>query len=760
MPPRFPRALAPRGAVAALLAAACALAVPGVLRAATITGVVRDEGGVGVANVDIDFIDQCSGDNVFIATDHTAADGSFSLVIAAGTYDVHFVPAAGSTLVSGDVQDYVVAGNASFGVETLHPGRLVSGTVLTPALGPAAGIDLKWTNVALDHRVFLSKTVTDAAGHYAIRVPSGTWTIDFRPPVGSPFADAERIGLVVGASDVSGLSDALKSGFTVTGNVRGKSNTKLKNVDISLYDECTGHTVPTSHDNTDVNGNFSVVVPPGLYTFTADPPQCLGDEAYRQANLSVTGATTVQQVTLLGAVTVSGTVLATNGQPLANAKLKFYDVTQLGAPRQGTTRDHTAADGSFSIQVPPGTFDINVEPPPGVPGLVYHVNSLSVVGNVNVGTLQLSPGLALSGHVQGPGAAPQNHVNINVVDHVTRVQQRTANDDTDANGNFTVYVSPGLYDIHYDPPACSGMAPMKQDSVILAAALALPVMNVVPGVHVSGVVTDPLSAPVGSVDLDVFPPGSADKLYTPRAKSLADGSYDAFVPPGTYDIHYVPSSLTRFRPQQRLSVAAPTSQILPVTVLQNGWLVSGTVRDAATLAVLPGVTLEFYPNGQPPMAWTPHHVTGTLGTYDVSVDAATYDIRYVPPVGSTYAESWLHNVGVGADLPLADMLLAAASTGVGAPPRARLALGRPAPNPARGGLTFDVSGSGEDAEVSAWDIAGRRVATLWRGRAAGITTLHWDGSRAAGGRLPAGLYLLRLEDRHGTQQVERVVLLE
>src|SRR5438067_11878299 len=92
----------------------------------TLTGTVKSNTGTAVANVDIDAIDQCTGSNVFIATDHTAADGTFSIQLAAGTYDLHFIPPAGRTLVAGDRQEFVVTTNVSLGTVPLCPGHLLS----------------------------------------------------------------------------------------------------------------------------------------------------------------------------------------------------------------------------------------------------------------------------------------------------------------------------------------------------------------------------------------------------------------------------------------------------------------------------------------------------------------------------------------------------------------------------------------------------------------------------------------------------------
>jgi choice-of-anchor C domain-containing protein len=75
-----------------------------------------------------------------------------------------------------------------------------------------------------------------------------------------------------------------------------------------------------------------------------------------------------------------------------------------------------------------------------------------------------------------------------------------------------------------------------------------------------------------------------------------------------------------------------------------------------------------------------------------------------------------------------------------------LALAAPWPTPARGTLhlSFTLPVEGE-VRLSVHDLAGREVAVLDDGvRAAGPHALVWDG-RAPGGRLRAGLYVVRLD---------------
>ena len=752
---RLPRALQ----VPAILLALLTLGA-GPLAAATISGTVRNEAALGLANVDLDFIDLCSGDNIFLSGDKTAADGTFSVVVPAGTYDVHFTPAAGAVVTAADLQDVVVSVNAGLGVITLHPGRLVAGTVLLPGGAPAAGVDLKFVDVATEHRVYLSKDVTNASGQYAVRVPPGTYDLDYRPPVALSYTDAERFGLVVGASDISGLSNSLGTGFVVTGQVRDKNSNRVKNVDIDAYDECTGRRIATAHDNTDVNGNYSVVVPAGTYSFAYDPPRCKALESTRAGGVAIARAKDLGTEQMQAAVAVSGIVHGPDGLPLADARLKFYDVTTVGNPRQPATNDRTDAAGAFSVLVPTGTYDINIEPPPGVDDVVGHLNSVPA-GPTSLGVVTLAAGFPVHGVVVGPGFAPVEHVNINVVDSETRVAQRIANDATDATGAFTVVLPLGTYDFEYAMPACTGLAPAAQTNRAIASAVTLPVVTAVTGVHLTGSIVDGGSLPVPNVDLDIYPAGTGNKIYTPNDKTAADGTYDVLVPPGTWDVRYIPSSLTRLLPAERLNNSAPASLALPLTVLENGWFVSGLVRAQATFLPIEGAAVDFFPPGNTTAPlWTPHHVTGVDGAYAVPVPAGTWDVRFTPPAGAPLGVTWVHGVAALADVALADQLLPTAVTGVNPGAlTAALALSTPRPNPTSGACAFSLVVPAGEGELTLWNVAGRRVAQLWRGRAPEGALVRWNGAGDGGVRLSAGIYYARLTMTGGAVRTRPVVVL-
>ncbi len=735
------------------------LAGAGATRAATISGTVKSNTGTPLSNVDIDFLDLCTGDNIFLSGDKTALDGTYSIVVPNATYDIHYTPPTGSTYAAGERRSYVVSVNANLGITTLSPGRMVSGSVKTPSLGAAVGVTPKFVNTATGKRVHITKDVTNSLGQYAVRVLAGTYDIDFRPPSSTTYADKERLGLTVATSDISGLVDTLSAGFSVTGRVMDTHGAALQNVDLGAFDECTGQSIPTAHDNTDANGYYSIYVPAGTYTFEIDPPRCRAVEAARAPGTVIAAGKDLGTTLLRDAVLVSGIVHDAAGAALADAKIRFYNAAIAGTPRQAAADDRSDSTGAFSIYTPIGTYNIDIDPPAGKILRVTTLSGIAVNGATNIGTVTLASGIAVSGHVVGPGNVPARYVDVNAVDSATRTSVHLANDDTDAAGNLTVVVPPGTYDFQYSPTNCSGYAPASQKSVTVTTTLALPTLTLVPGIHVRGRVLDSGASVVTGVDLDFFPAGTTDKSFTPNDATIADGTYDVVVAPASYDIKYIPPSPSRLRPAVRPNTSLLVTQTLPDLTLANGWLVSGLVKDGSTLLALDSVIVDFYPPGGQPPLWTEHHTTAPDGSYSVAVDAGTWDILYTPPTGSNYAPLWRYGVAVSSDVGLPDALLQPPVTGLEEPAGPRLAILSAMPNPVTGPLTLSLVALTGDAELTAWDISGRRVATLWRGHAASAVTVRWDGIGDSGTRVSSGLYHLRLRDGAGTTIARRILLL-
>jgi flagellar hook assembly protein FlgD len=77
-----------------------------------------------------------------------------------------------------------------------------------------------------------------------------------------------------------------------------------------------------------------------------------------------------------------------------------------------------------------------------------------------------------------------------------------------------------------------------------------------------------------------------------------------------------------------------------------------------------------------------------------------------------------------------------------------LRLGRATPNPFNPStsIEFDVPAGSGPLDISVFDVAGRRVTTLYSGRQApGTHRVTWDGRDRSGRSVAGGIYFVRLE---------------
>jgi hypothetical protein len=136
----------------------------------------------------------------------------------------------------------------------------------------------------------------------------------------------------------------------------------------------------------------------------------------------------------------------------------------------------------------------------------------------------------------------------------------------------------------------------------------------------------------------------------------------------------------------------------------------------------------------------------------MAFDASTRTLTWTPPgpVGNTYVVKFLvTTVSGGTDAILALLTTVSALEPSAARPEGQAYAAKAWPNPTHGGpaLATPIQ-PGATAELTVFDLAGRRVATI-RGPSNG--TVIWNGISADGRPAKGGLYLYRLEigaERH------------
>lgn len=239
--------------------------------------------------------------------------------------------------------------------------------------------------------------------------------------------------------------------------------------------------------------------------------------------------------------------------------------------------------------------------------------------------------------------------------------------------------------------------------------------------------------------------GAAPGQAAPETDRSPDGAYCWVTGQGTN-----PASLGEADVDEgRTSLTSPAlnlSAMADPVVAYWGWFYTQFGHEDDWLAVL--ISND---NGA---SWTPVDTLRSMHNHWLEYEIHVSD--HVAPTSQVRLRFQAHDgfglgtvVEAGVDELVTYDRAALLAAGEAAAPR-RLALRSVGPNPARGGqAAFALdSPSARDAEVAVFDVTGRRVRLLWRGRAeAGTLRIAWDGAGDDGRAAPAGLYFARATAR-------------
>ena len=328
-----------------------------------ITGQVVDSNGVGVQGVDIDVKNLRGGGDPTIFNDGTDAGGFFTTTLPAGFYRITFTPPKPpvTTHLIQELDNIVVVGTTNLGVVTLDPGIALSGTALDAAGFPVANINLDVIDNVTGQDLTLIGDTTDAFGNFNLAVPANSIEVQFKT-TGVTTQTLAPMSLDLSPTADLNLGNLIfQAGFNLTGTVIDFAGFPVAGADLDAVDVVTKSKLFTPNDNTDASGNFSFVVPAGVYDVDACPPSGASLVGVLVTNVSVTADTSIGTLVMVQGVTLFGTILGFDGLPVAGADV------DLNVPVTGESinlnGDNTDASGAYSVLVPIGTFDVNFEPP-------------------------------------------------------------------------------------------------------------------------------------------------------------------------------------------------------------------------------------------------------------------------------------------------------------------------------------------------------------------------------------------------------------
>jgi hypothetical protein len=444
----------------------------------------------------------------------------------------------------------------------------ISGRVVGTNAVPLAGI-------VVDAGSGSSPVTTDALGAFTVAgLQSGnSYDVEFVPPFGAPWAARELAVTVTGAVQLGDV--VLQPGFVVGGVAQTTAGQPIPGANINVYDQAGGKLF-TPRDGTDALGAFAVVVPAGTWDVRVVPPVGALLVPKQLENVVVAAAVGLGVVTLPTAYLVTGSIVdLVSGVPVSQTRIKAYDA--LTGQRIHVPNELANTFGQFTLPLPYGIADLELEPPLGNTHVARQVFGVLVPGPTALGALRLQNGVLLSGTVTRNGA-PAAGADIDVL-LADGSKVFTPRDTVAAAGTFTVAVPAGVpLRVRAEPVAGTPFAGVVTAPFTLAGAGSVGTLALPGAVPVGGILTG-AAGPEAGASLHFFTvPGNVPVVIA-GATTNAAGSYTTHVPPGSYRVELRTAEASVSRPsEQLLTVAGATTlnATLPAKTVRCGVTSFGT----------------------------------------------------------------------------------------------------------------------------------------------------------------------------------------
>ncbi|MCC6748101.1 MAG: carboxypeptidase regulatory-like domain-containing protein [Deltaproteobacteria bacterium] len=471
---------------------------------------------------------------------------------------------------------------------------------------------------------------TDGRGYYAIELSGGRYRTAVTAPGFVAPTDAAQVSIEERAQ-VSGLDFVLYRTATVAGRVVTASRTVLRGAHVRVQRARAARRMPPSEEavQTDAQGRFSLVVPPGEVVLRAEADAlgaALSTPFYVRGGAHLTGI----EIVLGAGLTVSGQVVSPGGEPAAAAQVLLQD--ELGSRRLAVNARGEFTAGGLQVgrkwlqALGAGFGPSRVSEVEVRPGGHHHLRLVltaakGLAGRVVDANDQPVPGARISVRPGGPG---QRMVSL----------APTLRATCDADGAFNVPAVPDLPLV----VTAHGADGASVTRVGVAPGSTNLVLKLQVAGAVFGQVTDGLSGrPIQSFTVALEPRWGGGPGRSPRRLRVASasGSYElADVMPGAYRLVV---TAPRYGPAAVEQVAVVSGHRVQANlVLDEGGRVAGVVVDPRGAGV-PGAEVRMDTGwaGRPALT----DATGRFlledvgrGRRSLSVTHRDYDTRILPGV--------------------------------------------------------------------------------------------------------------------------------
>lgn len=283
--------------------------------------------------------------------------------------------------------------------------------------------------------------------------------------------------------------------------------------------------------------------------------------------------------------------------------------------------------------------------------------SLAVLTAVLLPMASPAAAAILNGRITGPGNTGVYPCDIDVFDNKTGALVAVSGDTTDVNGNYSLTVAAGKYDLVFQPAPALHLFDDSRNGISVTTTTTTN-RTLVPGQFVSGRLLATDGTPLAGVNLNFHDASTgAAAGQVQDDVSNPSGLFTAMVPPGVWDVAIVPTAASRKVPREVPAVNVSTADAdLGTLKLQNGCLVSGTITDGSLFPIA-DADFDVRVAGSNSKLFTPSDNTSAAGAASFVIPAGLYDITASPPGTAAFATRTAWAVNVTADMALPNLAL-------------------------------------------------------------------------------------------------------
>ncbi len=357
---------------------------------------------------------------------------------------------------------------------------------------------------------------------------------------------------------------------------------------VDLRDPGTGALVSPVPDTPALDGTLVASVPDGVYEIRLKPDTGTGLAGVLLPARSTAGAFDLGNIVLPDGHSISAVVVDPFGAPVAGADLDLVDdVTRAKA---FTPSDVTDSFGFVEIVAVPGVYDLFVTPPPASGLARRRKSDLVLDADVDCGIFALKNAIVLSGRViRASNGLPLANVDLDASDAFTSERYPISNDDTAADGTFSVVVPDGHLKIEFSPRQSDRVAGRTVVALGQVGNLFMGDVTLDPGSLLSGTIRRSSGTGILDADVDLY---DAMGFLTPTFSddSGSTGAYSVVGPRSVQDVFVTPPADVAAQHALVTGVDLSFDRVLDVT-LPNA--VATVDVDAIDVGLLPGDRFDY-----------------------------------------------------------------------------------------------------------------------------------------------------------------------